>query len=100
MVCACLVGPFGTNSFLLQKELKKATVSFWMEREVTTAAMAPPIKSDESQNVGETPVFVPDIDKLFDRDPYLKPHEKEIRRRYYLLTCFVFQISFQHIYLM
>lgn len=27
-------------------------------------------------------VLVPEIDKLFDRDPYLKLHEDEIRRRY------------------
>lgn len=26
-------------------------------------------------------VEVPDINKFLDRDPYLKPYEKEIRRR-------------------
>lgn len=27
-------------------------------------------------------ISVPEIEKLFDRDPYLKIHETEIRRRY------------------
>lgn len=27
---------------------------------------------------------VPEIEKLLERDPYLKPHENEIRHRYYL----------------
>lgn len=27
-------------------------------------------------------VEVPDINKLLERDPYLKPYEREIRRRY------------------
>lgn len=31
-------------------------------------------------------VQVPDIHKLLDRDPYLKPYEREIRRRYVILT--------------
>lgn len=66
----------------------KSSVTFWMERDASAARMAPPIKSDESQNVVETPVYVPEIDKLFDRDPYLKPHEKELRRRYFILGIF------------
>ena len=39
--------------------------------------MAPP-KEIEDDNIV---IAVPEIDKLLERDPYLKPHEKEIRRR-------------------
>ena len=38
--------------------------------------MAPIVKEVE-----EVKIEVPEIDKLLERDPYLKPHEKEIRRR-------------------
>ena len=30
---------------------------------------------------GPMNVNVPQLDKLLERDPYLKPHEREIRRR-------------------
>lgn len=30
-------------------------------------------------------VAVPDLDKLFERDGYLKPYEREIRRRWVAL---------------
>ena len=30
-------------------------------------------------------VEVPEIQNLFNLDPYLKPHEKEIRRRYEMI---------------
>ena len=38
---------------------------------------------DPNQNKkgGPMQVKVPDIDALLKRDPYLKPHEREIRRR-------------------
>lgn len=42
--------------------------------------MAPPIKS-EQEGCLPAPVLVPEIEKVFERDPYLKPHETEIRRR-------------------
>ncbi|XP_057375752.1 1,4-alpha-glucan-branching enzyme-like [Daphnia carinata] len=38
------------------------------------------IKSEESKQ--EEIYVVPEIEKLLERDPYLKPHENEIRRRY------------------
>jgi hypothetical protein len=31
---------------------------------------------------GAMNVQVPDLEKLFELDPYLKDHEREIRRRY------------------
>jgi hypothetical protein len=50
--------------------------------------MPPPAKSgldwmDPNQNKkgGPMSVKVPDIDKLLERDGYLKLHEREIRRR-------------------
>ncbi|OXU18210.1 hypothetical protein TSAR_003085 [Trichomalopsis sarcophagae] len=36
---------------------------------------------------------VPDLDKLLDRDPYLKPYEKEIRKRYGLFKDYVDKIE-------
>lgn len=38
------------------------------------------IKSTEVNKEDEECV-VPNIEQLLERDPYLKPHEKEIRRR-------------------
>ena len=37
---------------------------------------------NQNKKGGPMNVAVPDIDKLLQRDPYLKPHEREIRRRY------------------
>ena len=34
-----------------------------------------------TENKSNPQIFVPDIDKLLQRDTYLKSHEKEIRRR-------------------
>ena len=36
---------------------------------------------NQDRKGGPMNVKVPDIDKLLERDPYLKPHESEIRRR-------------------
>ena len=38
---------------------------------------------DPTQNKkgGPMNVKVPEIEKLLERDPYLKPHERELRRR-------------------
>lgn len=44
-----------------------------------------PAKQEDEKVVAEDPVIVvPEIDQLLDRDPYLKLHETEIRRRYFL----------------
>jgi hypothetical protein len=40
------------------------------------------IKSTKVNEQDEKCCVVPDIEKLLERDSYLKPHEKEIRRRY------------------
>ena len=32
---------------------------------------------------------VPQIEKLLERDPYLRPYEREIRRRYDVVGCFL-----------
>jgi len=53
-------------------------------------------QEDEKVVADEEPVIVvPEIDKLLDRDPYLKLHETEIRRRYFrfLLTNHVVELN-------
>ncbi|EFX60076.1 hypothetical protein DAPPUDRAFT_72874 [Daphnia pulex] len=46
-------------------------------------SVSTPAKPEDEKVVAEDPVIVvPEIDKLLDRDPYLKLHETEIRRRY------------------
>lgn len=40
-------------------------------------------------------VPVPDIDKLFERDGYLKPYEREIRRRYVAKHFFLVLVQFE-----
>jgi hypothetical protein len=49
------------------------------------SASTPAKQEDETKVVAEADpvIVVPDIDKLLDRDPYLKLHETEIRRRYF-----------------
>ena len=44
------------------------------------------LKKDGAMNVK-----VPDIDKLFELDPYLKDHEREIRRRYMFIIFKIIQ---------
>lgn len=48
-------------------------------------SLSSPAKSEDQKNVAEDEkqpeIVVPDIEKLFERDPYLKIHEAEIRRR-------------------
>ena len=38
-----------------------------------------------NSNSNDREVMVPEINVLFNRDPYLKLHEREIRRRYVFL---------------
>lgn len=49
-------------------------------------SVSSPFKSENKEIVVENEdplVVVPEIDKLLERDPYLKLHETEIRRRYF-----------------
>ena len=48
------------------------------------SASSPAKPKDENVAVEDPVIVVPEIDKLLDRDPYLKLHETEIRRRYIL----------------
>ena len=41
----------------------------------------PEMTIPNNQIESKSQVFVPEIQKLLERDPYLKNHEKEIRRR-------------------
>lgn len=53
------------------------------ERDAIKVKMAPPVVGDIAvKKPSEETIVVPEIEKLLERDPYLKPHEKEIRRRY------------------
>ena len=44
--------------------------------------MAPPVQAQADQITVHQKIQVPEIDKLLERDGYLKLHETEIRRRY------------------
>ena len=46
-----------------------------------TFAMVPPVKADQVVAVSAEKIDVPEIEKLLERDGYLKLHEREIRRR-------------------
>ena len=43
--------------------------------------MVPPVKADQVVAVSAEKIDVPEIEKLLERDGYLKLHEREIRRR-------------------
>ena len=51
----------------------------------TAAASAPPLTPIQNLSPGNMSLPDPDLGKLFDRDPYLRMHEQEIRRRYGIL---------------
>ena len=54
--------------------------------------MAPPVQADQVA-VTHQKILVPEIDKLLERDGYLKLHETEIRRRYLYLKIFIIKMS-------
>lgn len=76
--------PFGTRHVFSSVFLEKVvTVIARTERDAIKVKMAPPVVGDIAvKKPSEETIVVPEIEKLLERDPYLKPHEKEIRRRY------------------
>ena len=57
--------------------------------------MAPPVQAQADQITVPQKIQVPEIDKLLERDGYLKLHESEIRRRYlYLIVLNLFSMTF------